>query len=222
MKSYKSFSDLLSVVSEVGRMYEDLIYIGGIAVYFHAINHEAAKQYAEATNDADLYISLANLSDLRNIEELTQNPRLGKQEFRKGGFSFDVYAERQSNLPVPYAQVAAHAVDYEGVRVASLEDMLVLKLEAAVDRHASAHGQKDAKDVIRILLLSNLGVFDAGRAVAYMRAGHFERLGLIVKGPEFVSLAQGNAKDAKALRSVCETAFLSIKSAYDRPVGPGR
>ena len=214
MKSYKSFGDLLSVVSEIGRLYEDLVYIGGIAVYCHAINQESTKQYAEATNVADLYISLANLSDLRNIEELTQNPRLGKQEVQTGGFSFDVYAERQSKLPVPYAQVIAHAVDYDGVRVASLEDLLVLKLEAAVDRHASVHGQKDAKDVIRILLLATLGSFDARRAVAYMRADHFERLGLIVKGPEFVSLAQGNAKSAKALRLACEKAFLGIKAAY--------
>ena len=32
MKTYKSFGDLLSVVSEIGRLYEDLVYIGGIAV----------------------------------------------------------------------------------------------------------------------------------------------------------------------------------------------
>lgn len=217
MKPSRSFGDLLSVVSEVGRLYEDLVYIGGIAVYLHAVNHQASEPFAEATTDADLYISLANLSDLRNIEELTQNPRLSKQEFRKGGFSFAVYAERQSKLPVPYSQVMAHAVNYDAVRVAALEELLVLKLEAAVDRHASAHGQKDAKDVIRILFLSQLCGLDADRAVAYMRPGHFERLRLIVKGPEFLSLAQGNAKTAKALRLACEKSFLRIKAAFEAP-----
>ena len=130
MSKFENFQTLLSVVNEVGQLYDNLIYIGGIAVYLHSINNESTKRFAEATADADLYISLASLTELRSIEELTQNPRLRKQEFQKGGFSFDVYAERQSSLPIPYAQVAAHAVSYDGVHVASLEDLLVLKLAA--------------------------------------------------------------------------------------------
>ncbi len=221
MNKSNTFEKLMSVVTEVGTMYEDLIYIGGIAVYLHAINQESTKAYAEATNDADLYISIASLSDLRDIEELTQNHRLSKLEFQKGGFSFDVYAERRSKLPVPYDQVAAYAIEYAGIRVACLEHLIVLKLEAAVDRHASEHGRKDAKDVIRILLLSNLCEFDPQRAVAYMRDDHFGRLEAIMGGPEFVSLAQGNAKIAKELKLECAKAFLKIKAAYESPDGTG-
>lgn len=221
MRKSKTFEDLMSVVTEVGTLYEDLIYIGGIAVYLHAINQESTKQYAEATNDADLYISIASLSDLRDIEELTQNHRLNKLEFQKNGFSFDVYAERRSELPVPFDQVAAYAVEYAGIRVACLEHLVVLKLEAAVDRHASEHGKKDAKDIIRILLLSNLCEFDPQRAAAYMRDDHFDRLEQIMRGPEFVSLAKGNAKTAKELKLESIKTFLKIKSAYDSPSGTG-
>ena len=211
----KDFQHLLAVVSEVGRLYEDLVYIGGIAVYLHAINQAATMAYAEATNDADLYISVAELSELREIEELTQNHRLKKHEFQKGGFSFDVYAERQSSLPVPYDQVMAYADEYDGIRVACIEHLLVLKLEAAADRHASEHGRKDAKDVIRLLLLAGQGAIDAKRAVAYLHPRHFERLELIVNGPEFTSLAQGNAKTAKTLRTTCRKSFAAVARAYE-------
>ena len=89
-----TFQDLLAVVQETGQLYEDLVYIGGIAVYLHTVNHERTRKFAEATNDADFYISLANLGDLRSIEEVTVNKRLSKQEFHKSGFTFGVFAER--------------------------------------------------------------------------------------------------------------------------------
>lgn len=215
-----SFSDLLALVLEVGQLYEDLVYIGGIAVYLHAINHERTRQFAETTRDADLYISLSNLGDLRSIEELTTNKRPGKQEFQKGGFSFDVYAERQSDLPVPYDMVAANAVEYAGVKVAALEELLVLKLEAAVVRHASAHGRKDAKDVIRILILGSEIKLDAERATAFMLPKHFDRLKKIIEGPEFIALAQGNAKVARGLREMATETFEAIQLAFEDPFGP--
>ncbi|HWS25833.1 MAG TPA: hypothetical protein VN259_04585, partial [Xanthomonadales bacterium] len=196
----QSFSHLLAIVQETGQLYEDLVYIGGIAVYLHAVNHEQTREFAEATHDADFYISLANLGDLRSIEEVTTNKRLAKQEFHKSGFAFDVYAERQSDLPVPYSTVAAHAVEYDGVKVAALEELLVLKLAAAVDRHASEHGRKDAKDAIRILILATEIDFDPKRAAAFMSDKHFDRLSKIVDGPEFIALAHGNAKVARGLR----------------------
>ncbi len=216
----KRFPELLAVVHEVGRMYEDLVYIGGIAVYLHAINHAATRQFAESTKDADLYISLSDLGDLRSIEELTTNKRLGKQEFKKEGFSFDVYAERQSDLPVPYDTVAAHAVEYEGIKVAALEELLILKLEAAVDRHASVHGRKDAKDVIRILILGSEIKFDAERATAFMQSKHLDRMAKIVEGPEFVALAHGNSKVARGLREMAAKTFGEIRLAFENPPAP--
>lgn len=210
-----TFEKLLAEVAELGRTYEGVVFIDGIAVYLHAINHDQARAYAEATGDADFYISLASLSGLREIEELVGNRRLAKHEFKRKDFSFDVYAERQSRLPVPYDTVAAHAVEYDGVHVAALEDLLVLKLEAAVDRHQSEHGRKDAKDVIRILLIASSAEFDAHRAVAYMKPEHLEQLGHIVEGPEFTALAEGNAKIAKGLRSKVTAVFEEIQRAYD-------
>lgn len=209
------FQRLLTACYEISALYEpDVVFIDDIAVYLHAVNHDLTRPFAELTHDADLYISLSALSDLRDIEEVVQNTRLSKLEFQSAGFSFDVYAERQSSLPVPYADVIAHAVRYEGIAVASLEYLLVLKLEAAVDRHGSVHGQKDAKDIIRILLLAGYLGFDEGRSVAFMRDDHLKRLALIVRGPEFLALTHGNAKEAKTLRTQCEAVFKRIEAAY--------
>ena len=208
------FQQLLVACHEVAGMYEpDIVFIGGIAVYLHAANHERTRGYAEMTADADFYISMSALSDLRDVEEVVQNTRLSKHEFQKAGFSFDVYTERQSSLPVPYADVIAHAVRYEGVAVSPLEYLLVLKLEAAVDRHGSVHGQKDARDIIRLLLLAGLQGFDAQRSTLFMRDDHLARLKIIVNGPEFIALAKGNAKEAKALRSACSKVFEQINRA---------
>lgn len=211
----KKFQLLLTACHEVAMLYEpDVVFIGGIAVYLHAINHERTRVYAEMTVDADLYISLSALSDLRDIEEVVQNSRLSKHEFQKHGIPFGVYTERQASLPVPYADVIAHAVRFDGVAVAALEYLLVLKLEAAVDRHGSAHGQKDARDIIRILLLGKEQGFNAERSVLFMRDDHLARLKLIVHGPEFIALAKGNAKEAKALRLACAEVFAAVQAAY--------
>ncbi len=212
----EAFNRLLTACHEVGGLYEpDIVFIGGIAVYLHAANHELTRPYAEMTSDADFYISLSALSDLRDIEEVVQNTRLSKHEFQKQGFSFDVYTERQSSLPVPYADVVAHAVRYEGVAVAPLEYLLVLKLEAAVDRHGSAHGQKDARDIIRLLLLGRHQGFDAQRSILFMKDAHLARLKLIVNGPEFIALARGNAKEAKGIRQACTLVFETVEAAYE-------
>src|SRR6185436_10365237 len=100
--------------------------------------------------DADFYISFADMGDLRDIEEVTANRRLSKHQMIKHGFEFDIYTERQSTLVLPYDVVLASSQIVGGIRVASPEHLLVLKLEAFADRKGSAKGDKDAKDLLRI------------------------------------------------------------------------
>ena len=217
MKSVPGLADfnrLVSLCHEIGRLYEPgLIFIGGIGVYLHAVNTPGLAELAEMTQDADLYISISGFSDLREIEELSANARLSKHEFRKNGFSFDVYTERHSRLPVPYAEVAADAREYDGVKVAAPEHLLVLKLEAAVERKGSEHGRKDIKDIIRLMLVAEKSTFDPGDCAAFMQDRHLEMLEDIGRGPEFLSLARGNAKEAKIMRSKFATVLGSIRKA---------
>jgi hypothetical protein len=195
------FGRLLTICQELGEAFPDgLVYIGGIAVYLHTVNSELTRHLAETTHDADFYISIADMADLRDLEEVTPNRRLFKHQLIKGGFEFDIYTERHSALIVPYDQVVARAVSYETLKVASVEHLLVLKLEAYRQRRASSKGRKDAKDLIRIVLVSEKNRVDSSVLDAYLSDDHRALLQDIARGPEFLSLAQGNAKQAKDYR----------------------
>jgi hypothetical protein len=212
------FEELLKACYELASGFPDgLVYIEGIAVYLHAMNNEAAQAYAEFTHDADFYISIADMADLRDLEEVTTNRRLNKHQLRKRGFEFDIYTERHSALLVPYDQVIAHAVTYENIRVASLEHLLVLKLEAFRDRGASSKGEKDAKDIIRIALIahSQKKNFDPSLAIAYLSDEHMKLLEKISLGSGFLSLSKGNAHQAKTLRNTFRAFISSILNAVE-------
>lgn len=198
------FQRLLTACDEVSHEYPNgVVYIGGIAVYLHAINNPRTEQYAESTHYADFYISFADMGDLRDAEEVVPNRRLNKHQMMRDGFEFDIYTERQSGLIVPYDAVMASAKQYEAFRVAGLEHLLALKLEAYRDRRSSAKGQKDAKDIYRIAILAAEGKdkFDWSLAEPYLTDEHLALLDEIRRGSAAVNMARGNAKLAKELRA---------------------
>ena len=212
------FQRLLGACAEVNAYFPDgVVFIGGIAVYLHAINHPGTTALAETTHDADFYVSFADMADLREIEDVTPNRRLSKHQMVKHGFEFDVYTERQSSLIVPYDAVVAHSVVFEGLRAAALEHLLALKLEAFSDRKASAKGEKDARDILRICAIAaERGGFDPDLARPYLSDEHDALLRQVVKGPQAVTLAGGNAQAAKRIRRQGE-AILAAVSADPRP-----
>jgi hypothetical protein len=220
------FLKLLGECRELAAGYPDgLVFIGGIAVYLHAINVEETRPFAEATHDGDVYISVADMSDLRNIEEVTPNRRLHKSQIIKGGFEFDIYTERQSGLIVPYDEIVARSEVYDGVRVASIELLFVLKLEAFRDRQSSAKGEKDAKDLLRLALIAHRGGkgFDATVAAPYLQNDHMALLERVERGSAATTLSRGNAKDAKALRNEFAAVAQDLRAAFDgdEPTPPG-
>jgi hypothetical protein len=207
------FEELLLACQEIAEAYPDgVVFIEGIAVYIHAINNRNTESLAAFTHDADFYISLADMGDLRDDQPLTSNRRLNKHQLIKRGFEFDIYTERQSSLIVPYDQVRAHAVQFDKLMVASVEHLLVLKLEAYRDRRHSAKGDKDANDIIQIVLIaaeSRSGLRDE-LCVGYLQQEHLELLKAIAKGPYFLALARGNSKYAKELRLKFERSIATI------------
>ena len=200
----QEFDKLLSTVAEISSYFPDgVIFIGGIAVYLHAANHEETVSMKQTTHDADMYISLADMGDLRDIEEVTPNRRLSKHQMIKNNFEFDIYTERQSSLSVPYDQVMANSVIYDSVRVAGLEELLVLKMRAFQDRKGTAKGEKDARDIIRIAEIGycHNEKFDAERIAGYFGEDELLLLRGIENGPDFMAFSKGNAMKAKALRN---------------------
>ena len=215
------FEALMQCCAELAARYpEGLVFIGGIAVYLHARNHEATAALAEFTHDADAYLSLADMGDLRDEETLTANRRLSKHQLVMRGFEFDLYTERQSSLIVPYDAVLAHADRIDAMRVACLEHLFVLKLEAYRDRKDSSKGAKDAKDLLRIATVAQASGagFDGALATPYLSDDHLALLERVERGPAPVALAQGNAVAAKRLRQ----SFDRIRQAVCDPSGSWR
>ena len=220
MVSEQEFAKLLQASAELAELFPDgLVYIGGIAIYVHAINQKQTQALAETTHDADLYISLADMVDLREVEELTSNRRLGKSQLIKRGFEFDIYTERHSSLRVPYDEVAAHSHVYDAFRVACLEHLLVLKLAAYEDRKGSVKGEKDAREILRIAAVADaMGApIRPELVLPYFSGDEMEWLRAIAKGPAPAALAKGNAHEAKVYRQGLQEVIVGLEKADRAP-----
>jgi hypothetical protein len=216
MTNDEQFPQLLAACGELSAMFPDgIAFIGGIAVYLHAINNPATHDFAEATHDGDFYISMADMGELRDIEELTPNRRLSKHQLIKAGFEFDIYTERHSALIVPYSEVISRAENYGDLKVAGLEHLFALKVEAYRDRRSSSKGSKDAKDLIRIVSIcaARKKPLTAALIAPYLRDEHLALLEDLIKRPEFVAMARGNAMQAKKLRNQFAAAVAALKKA---------
>ena len=69
----------------------------------------------------------------------------------------------------------------DGVCIASLEHLLVLKLDAYASRRGSAKGAKDERDLIKILHLLDQSTLRAGRLESYLTDEAIAMLGLVKK-----------------------------------------
>ena len=201
--SRSEWSRIWEGVREVSSLFDcRVVFIGGIAVYLHSVAGGADKNspFVEFSHDADFYISMSDLGDLRDIEEVTPNRRLSKYQFIKNGIDFDVYVERQSGLRVPWSEIAQHSVLIDGIRAASLEHLLVLKLDAYADRGASAKGRKDERDVARIVYLLSLGKPKRVLVQKYLTKADEALLQKVSKSDVFPLLVDGNLRKARQLR----------------------
>lgn len=214
MANDDQFPVLLAACEQLSALFPDgIAFIGGIAVYLHAINNPATQGYAEATHDGDFYISMADMGGLRDMEELTPNRRLSKHQLIKAGFEFDIYTERHSSLVVPYSEVIAYAEHYGNLKVAGLEHLFALKAEAYRDRRSSSKGSKDAKDLIRIasIAAARRKPLAASLIMPYLRDEHVLLLDDLIKRPEFVAMTRGNAMEARRLRNQFAATVSALK-----------
>lgn len=203
---------LLGTVAELHGLFPDgIVFIGGIAVYAHMMDAEGGAQLAAMSHDGDLMIRLVDFSDLRDFEMLTPNRRLGKQQFVKNGFEFDVYVENQHDLAIPVDEAVAWSEIRHGIRVACLEHLLVLKMKAHEDRAGSAKGVKDEDDIARILFAASEW---RKECLSRLTDEMIATCGRIVAGDAPVRLMGGNLHRAKVLRSRIKASLEALKTAY--------
>lgn len=214
-----NWAQIIATVREWSRYFPDgLVAIGGMATYLHA-QALADARLLEVSHDGDIYLSLADYSDLRDIEEVVHNNRLHKAQIEKRGVDYDLYIEHQSHLVVPFDDVVRHSVTINDIRCASLEHLLVLKLDAALDRAGSAKGEKDRRDVVRLVLLLE----NPQRALveAYWRPEFDAYLVHTGKSRVFVEMAHGNTHDAAIWRRRYDQHLQALLAAPSDSGTPG-
>jgi hypothetical protein len=203
---------LLDTVSEIHGLFpEGVAFIGGIAVYAHMMDADGGARLAAMSHDGDLMIRIVDFSDLRDVEMVTPNRRLGKHQFLKNGFEFDVYVENQHDLAVPVDEAIAWSEIKHGIRVACLEHLLILKMKAYEDRAGSPKGVKDEDDIARIVFA---GLEWRKECLGRMTDEMISTCERIVAGDAPVRLMGGNLHHAKALRGRVRASLEALKAAF--------
>ena len=203
-----AWQHIQSLALRLSTEFQDAVFIGGVAVYYHAARLDS--RIAESSHDGDLYLSLLGKSTMRDRYEMQRNERLGKDSVLIEGEDFDVYVERQHSLAVPYNDVIAYAETIAGVRVAALEHLLILKLDAALNRRGSGKGEKDERDITRILAL-----LDAPKPVLlrpFVSAKRREMLDAVIRRRDIFTRMGLNDHEASRLRNVVAANALAVFS----------
>lgn len=120
----------------------DFILIGGWAVYLWSKNHKS--------KDIDIVIDFETLGQLKQDYDVTKNDRLKKYEIQQDRFDVDIYVKYYSELGFPLEDM--EVTEIEGFTVPVLEDLLILKQNAEIDRRGSVKGKKDAIDILSMLI----------------------------------------------------------------------
>ena len=141
---------LLQISRDLTKDYGDAVFIGGVAVSCHA--SRLGSIFQESSHDADLYLSYVGKAAMRDRYEMRHNnTNIKKDSLLVEGEELDVYVERQHSLGIEYPEIFAASEVIEDIRVAALEHLLILKLDAAKNRWGTGKGEKDVRDLARIV-----------------------------------------------------------------------
>ena len=209
------FEAILRTSESIATELPGVVFIGGVAIYLHTVNNPRHAQKVESSHDSDFMISLSDFSALRDQVEVIYNSRLGKHQAIIGNVEFDVYVERRNNLIVPYDEAFAYSSAYGPLRVACLEHLFVLKLEAYSDRRGSSKGDKDERDLVRIASISG-HVHSPELMLPYLDSKHLEVLEKLSRGSVFSEMCRGNSHDAKKLRQSFSRFVAEVVSLANR------
>lgn len=203
-------------IRELCEDYPDgIVFIGGIGVYLHtAAVKRVPGRFVEFSHDGDFYINHSDFHDLRTHEEVTTNARLKKSQIIKHGMEFDIFVQYTNGLLVKYEDAFGASEILDGVRVASLEHLLLLKLVAYENRKGRSKGDKDERDLIRIcyMLAQQPGGPRENLLLPYLDPSLLGTLNLIRNSRQFIPLAENNAHHASTMR---KTATKSIDAIAD-------
>lgn len=195
------WTEVWAAACKLSSEYEDIVFIGGVAVFVHLSNASVDEAMLEFSHDVDACISISDYADLRDFYVATPNKRLNKTQIEIGAAEIDLYVEHANALAIPYGEIKAHRVDYDGIRVAALEHLLVLKLDAAIDRERSPKGAKDRRDIAKIGYMLGERGMQPELIRPFLTSPRKDFLQSVEKSTAFIEVTRGNAFLAKKIRS---------------------
>jgi hypothetical protein len=139
-----------AIYDDIHNSYPNAIVIGGWASWLH---NKAAKSH-----DIDIIVTSAELDDMRQALDLTENSHFGSPKWRGtyDGIHLDIYVTYRSRLgtrlQLPVEHLVKHRLDIDGYPTLNKEALLVAKAAARLDRPDTLPGQKDARDMSLMIL----------------------------------------------------------------------
>ncbi len=130
----KSYEKLQQMKGEA-----DFVLIGGWAIYLHA--------HAFKSKDIDIVVDYNELIKLKQSYKLSKNEFLKKYEIKLEHFDIDIYLPSFSKLAVEPGELLKRYDTIDGIKVAPLHSLMLLKQAAWLDRRGSIKGKKDALDI---------------------------------------------------------------------------
>ena len=119
------------------------VLIGGWAVFLYTRQLKS--------KDIDLVLSHEELMRFREDWNVEKNSRLKKYEIKTGEFDVDLYVPFYSNPGLPPEAILKTQVSREGFSVPSIEELLLMKLNAYQARRDSLKGEKDRLDIASLV-----------------------------------------------------------------------
>lgn len=158
----EKFLEIVKLVEEASELTDStIIVIGGVATYLYSIKSEIDDDIIEFSHDGDFVISNQSLDDLQEYYGVAnKNMRLKKHELKINDVDYDLYTEDKHTLLYSYKEMSEHSELIGTIRVPCIEHLIKLKTIAYNDRKSSAKGEKDKRDLIRLMYSANNELLD--------------------------------------------------------------
>lgn len=135
------------MLSEFSKEFKFLL-IGGWAIYLYTHLHKS--------KDIDIIVNYDEFSLLANKYSMNKNPVLKKYEIKLQKFDISIYLPFFSKLTSPPEDLLERATIIENIKVPRVEELLILKIGAFLDRSKSIKGNKDLLDIAGLVFYSSI------------------------------------------------------------------
>lgn len=156
MEKIDKWEQILNNCRELTVLFNDLVFIGGIAVYQHTLHEKEMSSLCAKTHDIDFLISQKDFLEMEDSYDVVANKRLSKSQLIIDDTEADIYVEKKHSLRIPFDEILENSSLKKDIRVASLSHLIILKYDAFIERairKPSQKGEKDKDDLFKLLML---------------------------------------------------------------------